>query len=77
MSCLALCGSIEYLCYGCTAITKCNSYSAGTVFIRRNMKSTDVGFRRIKTVPTLNELRIKGFKMPIHQVLTILIFIYN
>ena len=33
-----------------------NSFSAGTVFIRQNLTSTGVRFRRIKTVPALKGL---------------------
>ena len=36
-----------------------NSFSAGTVFIRQNLTSTDVRFWRIKTVPALKGLRVK------------------
>ena len=34
-----------------------NPFSAGTVFIRQNMTSVDVRFWRVKTVPTLEELK--------------------
>ena len=30
-----------------------NSFSAGTVFIRQNLTSTDIGFWSLKTVPAL------------------------
>ena len=41
---LALSVSFEYLCYGSTAIRNILSYSAGTVFIRKNLTSVDVRF---------------------------------
>ena len=34
-----------------------NSFSAGTVFRRQNLTSTDVRFWRIKTIPVLKELK--------------------
>ena len=36
----------------------CNSFSAGTDFMRQNLTSTDVRFWRIKTLPALKELKI-------------------
>ena len=38
-----------------------NSFSADTVFIRLNLTSTDVRFRRIKTVPALKWFQIARF----------------
>ena len=34
-----------------------NSFSAGIVFIRQNLTSSDVRFRPVKTIPALKELR--------------------
>ena len=35
-----------------------NSFSAGTIFIRQNLTSTDVWFWRIKTIPALTGLNL-------------------
>ena len=57
MSQLALSASFEYLCYGSTTnINIFNSFSAGAVFRRPNLTSTDVRLGRLKTVPALEEL---------------------
>ena len=44
-----------------------NSSSAGTVFIRQNLTSTDVRFWHMKTVPALKELKCSTFNELITQ----------
>ena len=57
MSSLALSDAFEYLCYGSTAIRNIFTlYSAGIDFTRQNLTSTDVRFRRLKSIPALLEL---------------------
>ena len=46
--------SFEYLFYGYTGIINIFfSYSAGIDFRRQNLTSTDVRFRRLKSIPAL------------------------
>ena len=57
MSYLALSASFEYLCYESTAnINNLILSVRGSSLYVRNLTSTDVRFRRIKTVPALKGL---------------------
>ena len=54
-----------------------NYFSAGTVFIRQNLTSTDVRFWRIKTVPALKGLMLIGQWTVIIHVIMPMIFILS
>ena len=56
---IILSASFEYLCYGSTdIIIFFNSSSVGTVLRRKNLKSADVRFWLLNTVPTVKEWTI-------------------
>ena len=62
--------SFEYLCYGSTYrnYKYFYSYSAGIVFIRQNLTSTDVIFWRIKKIPALKGLSSNVGEMLLIQI---------